>query len=221
MKISAVYSHSKTGAYGIIKFTMYIRLTAKKVISELLFIWCINSMKDTEMRTTQHRQLMICDFLNHQKVNKCHHNTQSLVTFCTQKWITSDSSHLLCFEAVHWHTHTHTHTRLTALCPGLPGWAGTRKVKQIWILLKQETVSGSGIRWAIFQSAPRSRQITTPAPPAQFFTGRMPFLSPNQQCQSTEGNKALKPFTEQQKNVQRVKTCSTHCQMFWRIWSNL
>ena len=109
-KISAVYSHSKTGAYGIIKFTMYIRLTAKKVISELLFIWCINSIKDTEMRTTQHRHLMICDFLNHQKVNKCHHNTQSLVTFCTQKWITSDSSHLLCFEAVHWHTHTHTHT---------------------------------------------------------------------------------------------------------------
>jgi len=23
----------------------------------------------------------------------------------------------------------HTHTRLTALCPGLPRWAGTRKVK--------------------------------------------------------------------------------------------
>jgi len=31
------------------------------------------------------------------------------------------------------YTHTHTHTRLTALCPGLPGWAGTRKVKPIWI----------------------------------------------------------------------------------------
>ena len=29
--------------------------------------------------------------------------------------------------------------------PGLPGSAGTRKVKPIWILLKQETVSGSGI----------------------------------------------------------------------------
>jgi len=25
--------------------------------------------------------------------------------------------------------HTRTHTRLTALCPGLPRWAGTRKVK--------------------------------------------------------------------------------------------
>jgi len=35
------------------------------------------------------------------------------------------------------HTRTHTHTCLMALSPGLPGWAGTRKVKPIWILLKQ------------------------------------------------------------------------------------
>ena len=54
-------------------------------------------------------------------------------------------------RTVHTHTRTHTHTRLTALCPGLPAWAGTRKVKPIWILLKQETVSGSGISWAIMQ----------------------------------------------------------------------
>jgi len=47
---------------------------------------------------------------------------------------------------------------------GLPRWAGTRKVKPIWILLKQDTVSGSGISWVICKSAPRSRQITTPAP---------------------------------------------------------
>ena len=45
-------------------------------------------------------------------------------------------------------SHTHTHTHLTALFPGLPGWAGTRKVQPIWILLKQETASGSGISWA-------------------------------------------------------------------------
>jgi len=51
---------------------------------------------------------------------------------------------------------THAHTRLTALFPGLPGWAGTRKVKPIWILLKQETVSGSGISWAMCKSAPSS-----------------------------------------------------------------
>ena len=86
------------------------------------------------------------------------------------------------------YSHTHAHTRLTALFPGLAGWAGTRKVKPIWILLKQETVSGTGISWAICKSAPRSRQITMPAPHHSiFFTGRMPFLPPNQQRQSSEG----------------------------------
>ena len=60
--------------------------------------------------------------------------------------------------------YTHTHTRLTALFPGQPRWAGTRKVKLIWILLKQETVSGSGISWAICKSVPCSRQITMPVP---------------------------------------------------------
>ena len=39
----------------------------------------------------------------------------------------------------------YTHIHLMALCPGLPGWAGTWKVKPICILLKQETVNGSGI----------------------------------------------------------------------------
>jgi len=75
--------------------------------------------------------------------------------------------------------HTYIHP-FNGLCPGLPGSAGTRKVKPIWILLKQETVSGSGI----CKSASRSRQITTPA--LKFFTGRMPFLPPNQQRQSNE-----------------------------------
>ena len=40
-----------------------------------------------------------------------------------------------------------------ALFPGLLRWAGTRKAKPIWILLKQETVSGSGISWEICKSA--------------------------------------------------------------------
>ena len=87
----------------------------------------------------------------------------------------------------HTHARTHTHTCFTALCPGLPGWAGIRKVKPIWILLKQDTVSGSGISWAICKSASRSRQITMPAPHhSSLFTGWMPFLPPNQQHQSTD-----------------------------------
>ena len=55
---------------------------------------------------------------------------------------------------------THGHTHLTALFPGLLRWASTRKGKPVWILLKHETVSGSGISWAMCKSAPRS----TPAP---------------------------------------------------------
>jgi len=81
---------------------------------------------------------------------------------------------------------------LTALFPGLPGLASTRKVKPIRILLKQEIVSGSGIIWAICKSAPRSRPITTPAPHHLVFTGRMLFLPPNQQRQSTEGTSEVK-----------------------------
>jgi len=51
--------------------------------------------------------------------------------------------------------------------------------------LKQE--SGSGISWAICKSVPRSRQTTMPAlHHSAAFTGRMPFLPPNQQRQSTE-----------------------------------
>jgi len=50
----------------------------------------------------------------------------------------------------------------------------------------------SDISWTICkQSAPRSRQITTPTPNHSIFTGRMPFLTPNQQCQSTEGTLAM------------------------------
>jgi len=65
-----------------------------------------------------------------------------------------------------------------------------QNVNPIWILLKQETESGSGISWAICKSASCSRQVTTPAPQQSVFTGRIPFLPPNQQRQSTEGKHA-------------------------------
>ena len=83
-----------------------------------------------------------------------------------------------------------------ALFLGLSGQASTRKVNPILILLKQETVSGSGISWAICKSVPHFRQITKPAPTTQFFTGRMPFLPPNQQRQSIEGNRVFPPLLE-------------------------
>ena len=84
-------------------------------------------------------------------------------------------------------TYVHTHTRLTALCPGLPGRAGTRKVKPVWILLKQETVSGSGISWAVCKSAPRLRQITS-TPPLRFLQAGCPSCCPTK---SVEAPKAI------------------------------
>jgi len=51
---------------------------------------------------------------------------------------------------------------------------------------------GSGISCTICKkSAPHSRQITTPTPHHSIFTGWMLFLTPNQQCQSTEGKNLL------------------------------
>jgi len=95
-----------------------------------------------------------------------------------------------------YHTHTHTHTRLTALFLRLPRWAGTRKVKPILILLKQETVSGSGTSWAICKSASRSRQITTPVPHhSSFLQAGCP------SCHPTNSVKALKAALTYQQSI--------------------
>jgi len=71
------------------------------------------------------------------------------------RWIEKGKASLLVginasvLDTINWVSGTiYTHTCLTALCPGLPGWAGARKVKPVWILLEQEIVSASGISWA-------------------------------------------------------------------------
>jgi len=62
---------------------------------------------------------------------------------------------------------------------------------------------GSGISWTICkQSAPRSRQITTSTPHCSIFTGRMLFLTPNED-QSTEGTK-VSTVTQQQNPVEEI-----------------
>ena len=87
----------------------------------------------------------------------------------------------------------HTHTTILLLFWNMSGTTRvsryqkgkTRKVKTNLDLLEQEIVSGSGICWAICKSSPHPRQPRQ-HPTTQFFTGRMPFLPPNQQRQSTE-----------------------------------
>jgi len=102
------------------------------------------------------------------------HNT-SLNRFAICQYFSTHltiSCHVLFVQLVTFVYCTHTHTH-----PFIGPFSGTTQVsryqkcgvKPIWILLKQETVSGSGISRAICKSAPCSRQITTPAPYHSFF----------------------------------------------------
>jgi len=80
------------------------------------------------------------------------------------------------------HATCHTHTQPFNGPFTRTSWVSRyQKGKTNLILVKQEMVSVNGISWAICNSAPCQHPIT------QFFTGRMPFLPPNQQGQSTEG----------------------------------
>ena len=63
----------------------------------------------------------------------------------------------------------HITVRYTHAHPFSGPFSGTTRVSQyqkgtIWISLKQEKVSGSGMSWAICKSAPCSRLITMPVP---------------------------------------------------------
>jgi len=100
---------------------------------------------------------------------------------------------------------SNTHTRLTALFPGLPRSAGTRKVKPIWILLKQETVSGSGISWALCKSATCSRQITMPA--LSFLHAGCPSCRPTNSVKALKATKYIK--------INQISQISWKCTFLW------
>ena len=88
-------------------------------------------------------------------------------------------------NVVWYKVHTHTHTRLMALCPGLPGWASTKKENQsgfYWSKRQWVAMALAG-PYASLHLAPD--RYHTSSSPLSFFTGRMPFLPPNQQRQST------------------------------------
>ena len=109
--------------------------------------------------------------------------------------------------------HKHTHP-FNGPLSRTTGWADTRKVKPIWILLKQETVSGSGISWAICKSASRSRQTTMPAPHHSVLQAGCP------SCRPTNSGKALKANCETAQSKAETLTASrtvvmqAACKMF-------
>jgi len=67
------------------------------------------------------------------------------------------------------------------------GYPLPERLDLFWILLElrvmEVVVTTAAIGRAKLQSNRHHQQTNT-----QIFTGRMPFQSPNQQCQSTEGN---------------------------------
>ena len=83
-------------------------------------------------------------------------------------------------------THTHTHpfngpfSRTTRV-------GRYQKGKTNLDFTEARDSSGGGISWAYASLHLAPDRITTPAPHHSVFTGRMPFLPPNQQRQSTEG----------------------------------
>jgi len=92
-----------------------------------------------------------------------------------------------CHNSVKGLKETYTCARLTALFPGLPGWAGTRKVNQsgfYWSKRQWVAVASAGL-YTSLQLAPDRKPRQHPT--TQIFTGQMPFLPPNQRRQSTEG----------------------------------
>jgi len=71
--------------------------------------------------------------------------------------------------------HTHTH-------PFNGPLSGTTRVSRYQKGKTNLDFTEARDSWDIRKSAPRSRQITMPAPHSPVFTGRMPFLPPNQQA---------------------------------------
>ena len=89
------------------------------------------------------------------------------------------------------HTHTHTYTQTFNGLFSRTTWVGRyQKDKPFWILLKQEKI---GWQWhqlnrmqIICTSLRTDNHASTSS--LHIFTGRMSFLPPNEQRQSTEGN---------------------------------
>ena len=85
-----------------------------------------------------------------------------------------------------------THTRLTALFPGLPEWASTRKVKTNLDFTEARASEWQWHQLGICKSAPRSRQNNhANTSPLSFLQAGCP------SCRPTNSVKALKAFVNE------------------------
>jgi len=80
----------------------------------------------------------------------------------------------------------HRHNCFTALFPRPPGWAGARR-EPLDFMVQGKINRGRHTDHPAGRHSIRPKQCPPPPSPC-IFTGRMPSLPPNQQCQSTKGN---------------------------------
>ena len=96
---------------------------------------------------------------------RCVEHWRSVSLLFIHSFILSFTHSFICIRQLRSIDWAHTHTPVQwSFVRDYPG-----ELEPIWILLKQETLSGSGISWAICKSAPRSRQITMPTPQHSVF----------------------------------------------------
>ena len=79
----------------------------------------------------------------------------------------------------------HNHTRFTALFQDHPGELVPENFWTLWCKGRLTEADTPSIRLGTTPSGLTCAHLHPP----HFFTGRMPFLPPSQQCQSTEGNR--------------------------------
>ena len=86
----------------------------------------------------------------------------------------------------HWNHTTHTTTVLRPFCRDHPGEPVPEE--NFWTLRCKERLTEADTLTIRLGATPSGLTSAHLHHPPIFFTGRMPFLLPNQQCQSTEGN---------------------------------
>ena len=107
--------------------------------------------------------------------------------FCLERFISSPFRNKKLTN--YYYYYYYTHFIYTTLCPGLPRWVGTRRINHSGFCWSKRWWGGSGISWTICKLfALHSRRQPRQHVISQIFTVRMPFLTPNQQRQSAEGN---------------------------------
>ena len=143
--------------------------------------------KTLQKRTAQHSPKKPSETLNDDSGSSLENDRMKVDERKPKTDITSslsvDVSKVCLIAMFRWHMLLSLSPRFNGHFPGEPGSAGIHWSKGWWRRRRQ-------LDYRSYKSCKAPvKIITTKKPTSSFSTGRMPFLSRNQQCQSTEGKK--------------------------------